>query len=483
VFQDGVRRLLQCLPLLAVLALVVGAEPAAAWMPKPVQFERPVALDAAASVARAAGARPITAAIRTGRRFDLVGVEWRGARSLHIVVRARSHSGRWSRWGEAETDGDGPDPSEASDGARHLSAPVWAGGSDRVQLRLSRRVRSLRLRLINTTGTATARDRARTAKRIESSGQPGTLPLPDTHAKVPSIVPRSAWGASRCKPRDTPSYGRVQMGFVHHTVSLNGYSRSQAASVVLGVCLFHRNGRGWDDIGYNFLVDRFGRVFEGRAGGIDQPVQGAQAGGFNHGSTGVSLIGNFTSRRPSRAAMSALAKLLAWKLGLHGVPATGTTTVVSAGGPSTSYRAGRPVKLRRISGHRDADLTACPGAALYRLLPSLRRRVAALEGPVSALAFTPWADRVVPGEPFGVSGTLTLPDGVPGAGQPIEIRALAGGRENVVATATTGPDGAFIATVPSLTRTSVLRAVFAGGGDARPGVVSPVAYVIVAPAR
>jgi hypothetical protein len=446
-------------------------------MPKPVEFRKPV--PTAGSELATARIHAVTRTIRTGRRFDLVGVEWRGAASPAIRLRARSHSGRWSRWTLLETEGDGPDPGEARGGTRRLSAPVWAGGSDRVQLRASGRVRALRLLLINTTGSATARARARTAKRVQQSGQPGTLPLPDTHAKVPSIVPRAAWGASRCKPRDTPSYGRVQMGFVHHTVSLNGYSRSQSAAVVLGVCLFHRNGRGWDDMGYNFLVDRFGRVFEGRAGGIDQPVQGAQAGGFNHGSTGVSLIGNFTSRRPSKAAMTALARVLAWKLSLHGVPATGTTKVISAGGSSTSYRAGTPVRLNRISGHRDADTTACPGAALYRLLPSLRRRVKALAGPVSTLEFTPAVTRVAAGTELPVSGVLTLPDGQPGAGEAVEVRALAAGKEKVVATAITAPDGTFQATVPALSRSSVLRTAFIGGGDERPGVVSPVAYVSV----
>jgi hypothetical protein len=251
---------------------------------------------------------------------------------------------------------------------------------------------------------------------------------------------------------------------------------------VLGICLYHRDSRGWNDMGYNFLVDRFGRVFEGRAGGIDQPVVGAQAGGFNVPSTGISMIGDFTYSAPPPVAMDALARLLAWKLSIHGVPATGRTTVISAGGPSTSHPAGTPWTLERISGHRDADLTSCPGAALYRLMPALRRRVAALEGPVSELSLSASAATVPYESAPALSGVLTLPGGQPGAGEPIELRSLAGGRETVVGTTTTGPDGGWSIALPPMSRSAVLRAVFAGGGAGRPGVISPVAGVGVVPA-
>ncbi len=464
---------------LTALSLLGGAQPAAAWMPKPVEFQKPIALPAV----HAAGAPITTAPLRTGRRFDMVGVRWRGRADVHIEIRARSHSGRWSRWTEAAADIDGPDPAEARTGAASRAGePIWAGGSDRVQLRLSRPVGGLKLRLVNTTGTATRGARARTAVRTARAGSPGTLPLPFTQAGEPSIVPRAAWGASRCKPRTTPAHGNVQMAFVHHTVSLNSYSRSQSAAVVLGICLFHRNGNGWNDMGYNFLVDRYGRIFEGRAGGIDQPVVGAQAGGFNVPSTGVSVIGDFTRSAPPKVAMRSLARLLAWKLAIHGVPAKGRVTVTSAGGPSTGYRAGTQVTLQRISGHRDADQTSCPGAGLYSALPALRRRVAALEGPVSALTIATAASSVPAGTGLIVSGVLTLPAGQPGAGEQIELRSLSGGRERIVGAATTGADGTWSTTLPAQERSGVLRAVFAGDGGARPGVFSPPVFVTVVPA-
>jgi hypothetical protein len=475
-----VPRALCTLTLVLLAAAAAAAEPAAAWMPRPVEFQQRVPVSPGGAV-RAAGRWIATPPLRTARRFDMVGVQWRGGAGVRIELRARSHSGRWSRWAPAAADHDGPDRAEGH-GSVRAGEPIWAGGSDRVQVRSSRPARDLRLRLLNTTGTATPAARARTAARTHRSGPPGTLPLPTTRARVPPIVPRAAWGAGRCKPRTTAGLGRVQMAFVHHTVSLNGYSRAQSAAVVLGVCLFHRNGNGWNDMGYNFLVDRFGRVFEGRAGGIDQPVVGAQAGGFNVPSTGVSVIGDFSRAAPPRAAMSALARLLAWKLSIHGVPATGSVTVTSAGGPSTGYRAGTRVTLRRISGHRDADLTACPGAGLYRALPSLRRRVAALEGPVSGLTLATEAPAATYGSSPLVGGTLTLPGGLTAANERVEVRALIGTKETVVATTTTGPDGGWLTRLPPQTRASVLRAVFAGDGAARPGVISPLVWQAVTPA-
>jgi hypothetical protein len=308
--------------------------------------------------------------------------------------------------------------------------------------------------------------------------QAAPLPFPTTNAVQPKIIPRSSWDAgNRCRPRSTPGLGRIQTAIVHHTVSLNGYSRSQAASMVLGICLFHRDGNGWNDIGYNFLVDRYGQVFEGRAGGIDQPVVGAHAGGFNTPSTGISVIGNFSRTPPPKPAMNALAKVLAWKLSIHGVPAKGHTTVVSGGGPDTGYKAGTRVTLQRISGHRDADLTECPGAALYRRLPALRNQVAKLEGAFSRLSLAVPAVATQYGSGVPLSGRLSPARG----GETIEIRELSAGRERVVASATTAPDGTWFAT-PLAQRSGVFRAVYLGG-ESSPGVISNVAWVTVTPAK
>src|SRR3712207_3426080 len=129
--------------------------------------------------------------------------------------------------------------------------------------------------------------------------------------------------------------------------------------MVLGIARYHRDSNGWNDVGYNFLVDKYGQVFEGRAGGVDQPVIGAQAQGYNSVSTGIACLGDFNTIAQSPAALEAIARLLAWKLPLHGTPVAGAVTVTSAGGATNRYRAGAAVTLQRISGHRDGNNTAC----------------------------------------------------------------------------------------------------------------------------
>jgi hypothetical protein len=464
---------------LAALAIAIGAlAPAAAsaWMPDPVAFTRAVT-----PAAHAAGAAAATT-VRTGRRFDLVGVEWRGARAARIELRAHRLRGGWSRWVPAGATDDGPDGSEGPWATgQNVGAPIWAGGADRVQLRVPVGVHGVRLRLLNTTGSASAAARARTRAEVARRGPFGARKVAQTNARAPRIVPRSAWGASKCKPRIAPAYGNVRVAYVHHTESLNGYSRAQAASIVLGVCLFHRNGRGWNDIGYNFLVDRYGVVYEGRAGGIDAPVLGAQAGGFNSESFGVSVIGSFTSSPPPRAAMSSLARLIAWKLSMHGISARGLTKVTSAGGGSTAYPAGTRVTVHRISGHRDVDQTSCPGSALYAQLPALRRTVARLEGAHSGLQITPRALRLRSGDAPTLGGVLHVHGGASAAGATVELRQLNGlAPETLLTTTTTAADGTWSVQLPAVQASAVVRAVFVGDAG-RPGVTSPPVYLDVTP--
>jgi hypothetical protein len=336
--------------------------------------------------------------------------------------------------------------------------PVWAGGYDYVQLRgrLPSRLHFIRIQRL-----------ARAARTVQVPGT--TL----------QVVPRSAWGAARCKPRVTAGYGRVDFGIVHHTTTLNGYRRSDSPAIVLGVCLFHRNVNHWNDIGYNLLVDKFGQVFEGRAGGIDEPVVGAQAGGFNLWSSGIATLGNFSYRQLPAAGMDALAHVLAWKLSLSGVPAEGKVSVVSGGGPDTPFRAGTSVTVNRISGHRDVDSTACPGAALYAQLPQLRQQVAALEGPVSQLSLTTPGNVLTFPQPLAISGKLVPPPGMAiplGAGVQIQDRLAAGGR--TLATLPLAPDGSYSGSLP-LAHNDTVRALYVGDGTLPRVAAAPVAAYVV----
>ena len=372
------------------LATVAGpALSADPYVPEPVDFE--LSAPAPAPVAARGGREYVSPPLHAPKRFNLVGLRWRGsADQAHLRVRVKRDGGRWTRWRELGTgSSEGPDRGSGEPVRDSVSAPAWAGQADWVQYRSERRLPGVRLHFVNTTGTATPGDRRRTAFRRAVNGGvvalaklPGAL-VPDANAadERPAMVSRDDWGAENCPPRSAPAYGEVKLAFVHHTVNLNDYSRDEAASVVLGICRFHRNSRGWNDIGYNFLVDKYGTIYEGRAGGVDQPVMGAQAQGFNSSSAGIANIGTFESVPQSNEALDAMARLIRWKLPLHGAPTSGRVTVTSQGGSSSRYAAGALVNFERVSGHRDANHTSCPGTALYAQLPELRRRVEGATGP------------------------------------------------------------------------------------------------------
>jgi hypothetical protein len=442
--------------------------------PRAVEFSHALA-------ASGGGERPWrSGVIRAPKRFDLVGLTWSAPRSVQVRLRVRDPDGRWSRWTLMAAN-------HAARAGGSGAEPVWTGGADAYELRLNRRPRGLRAHFVNSTGTATAGDRVKTALRgaVHSAvaAVAGTPALARVGGGAPAIIPREAWAADQCPPRAPPAYGQVQMGFVHHTVDANGYGPQASAAIVLAICRYHRNTNKWRDVGYNFLVDRYGQIFEGRAGGVEQPVIGAQAQGFNGVSTGVANIGTFSGEPQTPQGIAATAALLAWKLTLHGAPPNGRVTQTSAGGPSNRYRKGMSVTFERISGHRDADKTACPGDALFAQLPEIRARAAALAPayvPATPSTLTLDAlDRTLDfPQPAQLSGRATGAGGGPLADVPISLQIATGMGFQTLLRTTTGDDGDWRAQLATqFTRT--LRAV------ARPAdgtvVVSPSLSVQVAP--
>ncbi|WP_329291694.1 peptidoglycan recognition protein [Streptomyces pseudovenezuelae] len=195
----------------------------------------------------------------------------------------------------------------------------------------------------------------------------------------PRIVTRHGWGADEgLRERKFVYTKKVKAAFVHHTASGNGYSCTQAPSLIRGIYRYHVKSMGWRDIGYNFLVDKCGNIYEGRAGGVAKPVLGAHTLGFNSNSMGIAVLGSFGSKKPPAAVTKAVARLAAWKLGLHGVNPKGKTYLKSGGG--NLYPKGKKVRLNVISGHRDGFATECPGWQLYRKLGSTRTTAARLQG-------------------------------------------------------------------------------------------------------
>jgi N-acetylmuramoyl-L-alanine amidase len=441
------------------------------------------ALEPAAALARP---RAATVAVRLprGRRLgpidipgglELAGLRWPGDEHFHAELRSRrGPRGRWSQWLPLPHAHDhGPDF-----GVAHGTDPVWTGPAREIELRLSRPVDGLVLHGVRTHGAR--RITARAARKAQT--QPGTIPPPLR------IITRDEWGAAAVPPRSAPAHGEVRLAFVHHTVNGNDYGPEDSAAIVLAIARYHRNSNRWNDIGYNFLVDRYGQVFEGRAGGIDQPIVGAQAQGWNSYSTGIAAIGTHTVGGQTEAALAALSKLIAWKLAVHGAPVEGQVTVRSAGGEVNRYPAGRNVVFERVSGHRDGDKTECPGDALYAQLPELRTRAAADQralggpqapataGPVLALSLA--ANRVaLPAEPRAL-GVLTAAGGgggVGGAEISLQIQATTGRWMTVHKTRTSG-DGTFFGPVP-VRRNARVRARWLNGTEEVTSSVIPLTIV------
>ncbi len=433
----------------------------------PALFE--LGIGAEGAQAAAAGWRT-TRVLRAPRRFDLMGLRWAPGADLEAQLRVRRRGGDWSPWVTLHRAGaHRPDGAGAPAGTE----PAWTGTADLFQLRLRGRAGNLRARFVRAQPTARAA-RAVTARLLRRHAGARAA-----QAAPPRIITRSEWGGDSVPPRTGPEHGSVQLAFVHHTVTANDYAPEESAGIVLGIARYHRDSNGWNDIGYNFLVDKYGQVFEGRAGGIDQAIVGAQAQGYNHASTGIACLGTYSEITQTEPGMDALARLIGWKLSLHGVPTQGQVTVTSVGGPSSRYPSGTPVTFERISGHRDGDQTSCPGELLYGQLADLRTRAAHYAGPVSGAVTVRAATRRVRTKPVALSGELRFPDGSPPTGAALDIQfSTAGAAWTSVGGALCGADGRWAATVP-LARSGQIRAVFNGDGARGPLSSPPVAITVL----
>ena len=309
------------------------------------------------------------AALASAKRFDLVGVHWRG--SGRVELRTRTPSGAWSPWRTAAPEAEDRPDRGASERTRlgwTVGNPWWAPGSTRLEVRTVGRVTRVRawfvrspaarvpIRQVRLRGVAEDRSEKRLEGRRED---------------------REVGTALRTRPalRRRPSHRRLER------ISPRGIRCDRARHRALP-----RKANGWNDIGYNFLVDRYGQVFEGRGGGMQRNVIGAHAEGFNTGSVGIAVIGTYSGKAPTPEAETALARLLAWRLDVgHVDPAS--SAMVSSGG-NAKVRAGAGVYMKAISGHRDAGFTACPGNGLYAAARAAARGRAD-DGPAEALRPAP----------------------------------------------------------------------------------------------
>ncbi|TMR40275.1 peptidoglycan recognition protein [Actinomadura geliboluensis] len=367
-----------------------------------------------AGAATARGGKTAGLPAATTEPFSLVGVTWDKPREeLRGTVRVRTRdaaTGKWSGWQVLEPElADAPDRGQDGRGGTN---GLWVGPSNGVEVRVAGQGRTLpeglRVDLVDpgartaqSPGAPTPRAAgpdAGTGMKLVAATTPLNAPAaaPVTAPK-PAIVARAGWGADESIVRNPPTYDTsVKAVFVHHTDTGNDYTCAESASVIRSVFLYHVKSQGWDDIGYNFLVDKCGTIFEGRAGGVERPVHGAHTYGFNTDTTGIAVLGTHTAANdpttpgtaPAAAALDGVAKTAAWKLGLTGVDPTAKTILTSAApdGSGGKYPFGQKVEFNTISGHRDGFATACPGEQLYAKLPAIR--TAAKQVTVPALTAT-----------------------------------------------------------------------------------------------
>jgi flagellar hook assembly protein FlgD len=391
------RRVALCLVALALVGVVAAwAAPrvsaaAAAWLATPSVRGSQVAVtvgSASGQQALGPGTRavPLPAPAASGRLgpgwvFNAVGVVFVGSVPAGwqppLQVRTSKNGTTWTAWQRA-----GFEPvSAAKNGVRRLGESMfWVGDARFLEYRLtgSTPKATLRFTFINTLGDATLGDRVAGALRRATAavahfdfgfGAEAQAAVPQ-----PTIVTRAQWGADESWRTGTPDYASVRMAFVHHTVSGNDYTKEQAPALVRAIYYYHAKSEGFRDIGYNFLIDRYGTIYEGRYGGITRGPVGAQVLGFNTGTTGISIIGDFSNVAPPTQAIASLEYLLAWKLDVHHIDPASMVSMVC--GVTDKFKAGQTVQLPAISGHRDANFTACPGDKLYAQLPTVRAVVA-----------------------------------------------------------------------------------------------------------
>ncbi|CCG04981.1 peptidoglycan recognition protein [Blastococcus saxobsidens] len=313
-------------------------------------------------------------AVLTGKvstdEFSAVGFTWDAASADGVVVQARvREEDGWTEWFAVPQSDDGPDAGTES--ARR------AAGRSATELLVTAEADAIQIRADAATGTQPEGLKA----VLVDPGEVAAAAIPvDSAGAAPGVISRAEWGGSTPTGDCAPEYAsELKAAVVHHTAGSNDYTADRSAGIVRAIWLYHTSdtGRGWCDIGYNALVDRFGQIFEGAAGGLRRPVIGAHAGGFNTSTFGISALGTYSTVAAPAAMTDAISEMIAWKFAAAGIDPRGTTQLTS-GGYTSKFPAGTKVTLPVIVGHRDVGQTSCPGDQLYGRMGSMRAQVAEL---------------------------------------------------------------------------------------------------------
>ncbi|KUI35138.1 cold-shock protein [Mycobacterium sp. IS-1496] len=325
--------------------------------------------------------------------FSMVALTAEDLTGTSARVRAKKDDGSWGPWYEAEPlEGVGEEAA-----ARRGTDPVFVGRTTTVQIAVTRpadappSAPSAAERRGPDLGYLPATVEQPFAQNINAvlisppQAPVDTAPLPNAVVAPgvpPRIITRAQWGADESMRCGAPRYdAAVRAGVVHHTAGSNDYAPEDSAGMVRSIYEYHTRTLGWCDLGYNALVDKFGQVFEGRAGGMDRPVEASHTGGFNTDTWGVAMMGNFEVVPPTPIQLRTTGRLLGWRLGLDRVDPMGTTVLTSAGGSFTHFPAGATPRLPSIFTHRDVGNTECPGNAAYAAMGDLRAIAARFNAP------------------------------------------------------------------------------------------------------
>jgi hypothetical protein len=386
--------------------------------------------------------RRVESEVVSAAGFQTLGVTWPEKAKVGDLggqVRTRT-DGKWSTWvdlGPSDTSLDAGTADAVR--ARGGTDPVSIGNADAVQLAFTATAKGgpagLSLALIGS-----AEKPVSDAVVGSTAGGEATIPTVVHPTSVvqaiaaPTVITRAQWGApaQAC----TPDVASTLVGaVVHHTADSNSYTTvAQAMQQIRNDAAYHISGLGWCDIGYNFIVDKWGNIYEGRAHSLTQPVVGAHAGGFNTGTVGVAMLGTYDAA-PSAATQQSVARIIGWRLGAYGIDPMGSMTYYTGDGGVGAKFHNQNVALPRVSGHRDVWFTACPGDGGYAALPNIRamaatfsyaQRFTQAQSVVKAL----YQDLLLrPADTSGLQAWSALLAG--GVGQPALVAALTSSSEYV----------------------------------------------------
>jgi uncharacterized protein with LGFP repeats len=313
-------------------------------------------------------------------------------------VRAKHKDGSWGPWYQTEYETEAPDSVGQGGGdspptGPRSTDPVFVGSTTTVQVALTRPM-DAPVTQASSAPPSTAPPQNDLGYKPASKEQPFAQNIsavlispPQTPARThwtaptgvimpgqpPAIISRAEWGADESLRCGSPQYDTgIRAAVVHHTAGSNDYSPQDSAGIVKAIYTYHSKTLGWCDIAYNALVDKYGQVFEGSAGGLTKPVEGFHTGGFNRNTWGVAMIGNFDDVPPTPIQLRTVGQLLGWRLGMDRVDPKGTVALESAGSHYTTFPAGSIATLPTIFTHRDVGNTDCPGNAAYALMDEIR---------------------------------------------------------------------------------------------------------------